>query len=201
MASVKICPVCQHQNSLRALFCANAEKQCRAPISSVVPMDLDSLLSVEVELEAEPAVLDNKSLCSNLDCQQPLIEGHDRCPYCNVATEPIGLTRVERIQTVASGLRLGHDQSFFSITERVLVGRDDSSPLAAHIPASFDNISRRHAELWIQAGEAYVRDLHSTNGTFLNGENLTAGVEQQVQSGDEIRFAADYTVTWEKCDG
>lgn len=201
MARVKICPICEYQNDLRTLLCANPDKQCKTPISNVAPTDPDLLISVEAKPEAKSSMAEDKTLCPNSDCQQPLIAGHDHCPYCSTVIAPIGLTRVERAKPTASGIRLGHNSSFFNIVDRVLVGRDDSSPLAADIPASFDNISRRHAELWIQSGEGYVRDLHSTNGTFVNGEKLAAGVERQVCSGDEIRFAADYTVTWEKCDG
>jgi pSer/pThr/pTyr-binding forkhead associated (FHA) protein len=36
------------------------------------------------------------------------------------------------------------------------------------------NVSRRHAELWRTAEGVAIRDLQSTNGTFVNGHRVTA---------------------------
>lgn len=47
-------------------------------------------------------------------------------------------------------------------------------------------ISRRHAGLIAQGGKVLVRDLGSTNGTWINGKRCESGT---AESGDEIRFA------------
>lgn len=54
------------------------------------------------------------------------------------------------------------------------------------------SVSSHHAE--IEAGEAgaVLRDLDSTNGTFLNGEQITGGVP--LHEGDEIYFGGVRTV-------
>jgi hypothetical protein len=45
------------------------------------------------------------------------------------------------------------------------------------------NVSRRHAQVAIEAGEVVVSDLGSTNGTFVNGRRVTrAGL----RAGDEV---------------
>ena len=36
------------------------------------------------------------------------------------------------------------------------------------------NVSRRHAEFWRTSDGVAVRDLQSTNGTFVNGHRITA---------------------------
>jgi pSer/pThr/pTyr-binding forkhead associated (FHA) protein len=46
--------------------------------------------------------------------------------------------------------------------------------------------SRYHATLWVQNGQLYVRDEGSTNGTWVNGQQITQPTV--VQSGSEIRF-------------
>ena len=52
-----------------------------------------------------------------------------------------------------------------------------SSPLA----------SQRHAELYADGDQLKLRDLNSTNGTFLNGERLAA--PQAIREGDILHFA------------
>ncbi len=36
------------------------------------------------------------------------------------------------------------------------------------------NVSRRHAEIWRTSDGVAIRDLQSTNGTFVNGHRVTA---------------------------
>ena len=51
------------------------------------------------------------------------------------------------------------------------------------------NVSGRHAEFICQHGVWYCRDLHSTNGTHINGERLNDQA-QPLQDGDFITFAS-----------
>ena len=52
---------------------------------------------------------------------------------------------------------------------RIFAGRDPSTCKLAHQDAT---LSRRHAEIWLQDGQAYLRDLGSANGTWANGQRL-----------------------------
>ena len=45
-------------------------------------------------------------------------------------------------------------------------------------------VSRRHLRFETQGGVVYIRDLQSSNGTFLNGRRVTEAIE--VREGDEI---------------
>jgi diguanylate cyclase (GGDEF)-like protein len=68
-------------------------------------------------------------------------------------------------------------------TERTVLGRGN----AADIHIVDDGISRRHAEIVNEGTHMVVRDLGSTNGTFLNGAKIT---EQVLRDGDKIQVGS-----------
>jgi len=64
-----------------------------------------------------------------------------------------------------------------------LVGRQMDLPvcLRSH------NVSRKHAEFTLEGGQLQLRDLGSTNGTFVNRSPVLAG--QALTAGDVVQFA------------
>ena len=64
--------------------------------------------------------------------------------------------------------------------EPQLIGRSTEA-----LPISDTTVSRRHAELTPDDGKWYLRDLDSSNGTFVNGKRITGRVE--LLPGDQIR--------------
>ncbi|MGE0551317.1 MAG: FHA domain-containing protein [Kofleriaceae bacterium] len=52
---------------------------------------------------------------------------------------------------------------------RVFAGRDPAACQLAHLDPT---LSRRHAEIWLDSGQTYLRDLGSANGTWVDGRNL-----------------------------
>jgi pSer/pThr/pTyr-binding forkhead associated (FHA) protein len=56
--------------------------------------------------------------------------------------------------------------------ERTTVGRVADN--AFEIPEA--SVSSHHAELILQGSDVLIRDLNSTNGTFINGERITEGI-------------------------
>jgi diguanylate cyclase (GGDEF)-like protein len=65
--------------------------------------------------------------------------------------------------------------------EELSIGRDDNN----HIVVDLDNISRNHAKISARHGRFYVSDLGSTNGTYLNDEEVTE--EVPLRSGDFVK--------------
>ncbi|MGI9584623.1 MAG: FHA domain-containing protein [Acidimicrobiia bacterium] len=57
-------------------------------------------------------------------------------------------------------------------SEVVLIGRDDSNDIS--IPDQ--RVSRVHAVVWYESSGWHIRDLHSSNGSFINGERLSDNV-------------------------
>ena len=52
---------------------------------------------------------------------------------------------------------------------RILIGRDEHS---CELWVHHDSVSRRHAEVYLQGNDIYLRDLGSSNGTWVNGQPL-----------------------------
>jgi two-component system, cell cycle response regulator len=63
-----------------------------------------------------------------------------------------------------------------------VVGRDPDNDICVDLTT----VSRRHARLFGQNGEAWVEDLGSTNGTLVNDEQIDG--PRQLHNGDLLRF-------------
>jgi FHA domain len=66
---------------------------------------------------------------------------------------------------------------------RVVLGRGP----ACQVVFAEETVSRRHAELRLEDGVWHLRDLGSTNGTWVNGRRVR---EAEVRPGDEVRLGA-----------
>jgi two-component system cell cycle response regulator len=66
--------------------------------------------------------------------------------------------------------------------EEFSIGRDEKN----FIVVDLDNVSRRHAQVVMRGGKFFVEDLKSTNGTYLNDEELKK--EQPLRSGDQVKI-------------
>jgi serine phosphatase RsbU (regulator of sigma subunit) len=71
-------------------------------------------------------------------------------------------------------------------TTPVTIGRDSQQTLAVPDP----ELSRRHARVFLVNEEPFVQDLGSTNGTFLDGERLTA--PSKLEEGRLLRIGGQY---------
>jgi pSer/pThr/pTyr-binding forkhead associated (FHA) protein len=63
-----------------------------------------------------------------------------------------------------------------------LVGRDSK----CHLRPASQSISKRHCELLNRGEKWFLRDLNSTNGTFVNDEQVTG--EREIQDGDILKI-------------
>jgi pSer/pThr/pTyr-binding forkhead associated (FHA) protein len=65
--------------------------------------------------------------------------------------------------------------------ETITIGRrSDNKIIIEHI-----SVSSHHAQLTLSGGDYHLKDLNSTNGTFLNGKTV---MEAQLHGGDKVRF-------------
>lgn len=69
----------------------------------------------------------------------------------------------------------------FEIRRHAVLGRDSSCDIT--IPGT--HLSRHHAELAVKGGALLIRDLKSSNGTYVNEKRVT---ETSLKPGDSVRF-------------
>ena len=71
--------------------------------------------------------------------------------------------------------------------ETVTVGRLPDNT----IPIEDGSVSSHHAEIVFEGGEYHLNDKGSTNGTFVNGAQVTNAI---LKNGDQVRFGSIETV-------
>jgi pSer/pThr/pTyr-binding forkhead associated (FHA) protein len=77
-----------------------------------------------------------------------------------------------------------NDRSFEVKPEKSIIGRLDDNPLSLPEPS----VSSRHCEVFAKGDDIVVRDLGSTNGTFINERQLEAGKDVTLRPGQVLRL-------------
>lgn len=88
------------------------------------------------------------------------------------------------------GLGAQQGRSLALPKERGHVGRDASM----EVTVDDDSVSRKHAEIRVEAGVYVVRDLGSSNGTFVNGTRLKTGLDKRLAHDDKLRFGETHWI-------
>jgi len=74
----------------------------------------------------------------------------------------------------------------FAVRLPIMVGRSEE----AKFRIQQDRVSRKHCEFFATDGTVRLRDLGSTNGTFLENEQLPANIPTPVPSGGTVRIGS-----------
>ncbi len=122
--------------------------------------------------------------------------------YLNAPQAKPMMDRQPRPQTnvLGAGARLqvnfGDKKIVLDIEDVMLIGRlvegDDPNMYALDLGSygGYQNgVSRQHATITRHEGSLYIEDLGSTNGTRINGFQLTARRKYRLRDGDEVEFA------------
>nr|WP_308440022.1 FHA domain-containing protein [Virgisporangium aliadipatigenens] len=148
---------------------------CRADLETGRPYCTGCLLAAVPFEKPVPAALPKGRECRDPDCVHSGVLPAEACRHCGRRARAVLLRFPWGTERLPTGGPL-------------LIGRENS-PLAERL-ARYPNVSRRHAELALDAGAVVVTDLDSVNGTFVNDERLAPGVPVRAGSGDRLRFAA-----------
>lgn len=145
-------------------------------------------------------------------CQYHMPEGSIFCEDCGQNLLEVTTTMQFDLRTDEFDAKLGVGTETLTADQTILLQIDDTSQSVEILPDSefvlgraastgappdfdltlFDGaemgVSRRHAALRRGEGVLSLVDFGSTNGTFLNGQRISANQTQIVRSGDEIRL-------------
>lgn len=96
------------------------------------------------------------------------------------STQGISAAQASELRLARRSLVLGEGTARREFQQgRVVVGRARDADYSVDDP----NVSRRHAVLYWEGDQLFVKDLDSTNGTYVNGRPVTAG---QLVDGDML---------------
>lgn len=181
----KCCRACGKHHPMKALKCSCGARLIDAQIVEVDPSTPPD--PVETTAEVMPP---GRWTCEGCGFGQN--DDHsDTCQLCEKPrhdNSPAATDESQAAQTVPTVLRFPFGD--IVISERLAIGRDASfSPVAATL-LGHDRISRRHAMLErFGDGDLMVRDLGSTNGTYLNGTRIEPNISVPVRIGDSLSFS------------
>ena len=81
-------------------------------------------------------------------------------------------------------LKLHSDKSDVMINKNITIGRDKSCNFQVDDPL----VSRKHAFIEFISNIAYIKDLGSTNATYINNNPLKPNEQKRLRRGDIIRI-------------
>lgn len=181
MTEGAVCPACGREIAGNPSLCPLPCLQPRPQAGWPAPVPAPPVGQPPARPEPEPRPQSATIRCPNPACMAEVAAGRDECLYCG--------TRVGG--DVAWVLEIAGHPLTIAENATVVIGRGDESPLGRAL-AFRDNISRRHCELRVRGG-LQVRDLGSTNGTFV--EDRLVGTDwEDVPEGRRLRLASDIHV-------
>lgn len=169
MARVKVCRLCGHQNGAAEFWCQHSK--CGA-----------SLSDVELTERSDSCVKDEPDDPDRSNGEEYQIDSAGRSSH--------GTVRHQAARLPVSVLECPWGN--IEVNEKITIGRghkysEMSVRLADHL-----TVSRRHAELYFSDMAWYIKDLGSTNGTYVNGKKLTPHIAFEIHDGDQLDFSFNF---------
>jgi hypothetical protein len=176
-----VCQVCQHHNIAGSAFCEN----CGAQLSA--------------SQQATPAAAPSSPAPSPAaPIRPPAGPAPQPVPPVPQTAAAAGSGAPAPVPNVVVGRFVVQDTNV-SIAlptgkQVIVIGRED--PVSGVFPdVDLDpyggheaGVGRRHAQLSMQAGQLYIEDLDSVNGTVVNKQRMSPRRPYPLQSGDELRM-------------
>lgn len=167
------CPACGYPNTPGEAFCVD----CGASLANVAPAPVVQPAPVYAPPPVAP--------------QAPYAPPPPVAPQAPYAPPPsiAAATLTPQLTVLGDGY-----QVTLSGKSSYLIGREDP---ASNVFPDVDlsphggiegGVGRRHANLHVQGGQAFIEDLDSVNHTYVNRQRLQPNVPQPLNPGDEIRL-------------
>lgn len=176
MARVKICNLCGEHNTPDELFCVGTD--CGTSLADLSVVDSSWIQRATAD-DAIPENVDLETDGQGRQNQTPIALAH------TVRDIDVGQ---------AASCALVFPWGRVPVVGQFGVGREAGfSPISGQL-GSFTTVSRRHAVVGAAQGQWLVRDLGSTNGTYLNGERLAEDESRAIGNGDRVGFSRSLQV-------
>ena len=172
MARVKVCRLCGGQNEPDELFCTAAD--CGASLADVGVVDSGQIGGGAGEAAADGAVHGDAVHGGGEDRPNPPAGAGGRTVRDGQPLAACALVFPWGRVPVAGQLGIGREAGLSEISRRL---------------DTFPTVSRRHAVVSAAQGQWTVRDLGSTNGTYVNGARLAEGETRAIHDGDRVGFS------------
>ena len=186
MARVKVCRLCGQHNEPDELFCV--DDACGTSLADVSAVDTSELERLAAEAEAAEAEAADDGAVDSGGIDGGAVDGGVEAQP-NQAASVGGQTTREGQMAQAPPCALVFPWGQVPIAGQLGVGRDAGfSPISGQLDA-FPTVSRRHAIVGVAQGQWTVRDLGSTNGTYVNGTRLAESETRAIQNGDQVSFS------------
>lgn len=182
----KVCPSCGEHNRPTSLEC----RKCETDLTGVRVVDSE-MEQREIEKENEKAQSTDVANDTQLVrvCEECGTENPPQARKCKQCGEEISdiLPRPSlKKETITYSYELKSVDGVFStkIDKAVsVIGRE--ADLKEYLGTKL-YVSRQHAELTIVAGKVFIKNLSSTNKTFVNNEEISNDEPHALINGDEI---------------
>lgn len=171
------CPACGAENLPDSTFCSNCGILMEAPAESEVS---------STEPEAQPESAEEAETLA-VEAAPMVEEAPPEAVAVPATPAPTGRARFV-VRDSGAEIALPEAEGEY------VIGRED--PVSGVFPAVDMNahdgenlgVSRRHAQLTIEAGIYFIQDLDSTNFTFLDRKKLAPFAPAALSNGDEVRL-------------
>ena len=171
MARVKVCRLCGQHNEPDELFCVATD--CGTSLADVSVVESDRI----DRGAAEQSTVER----GGIDVSGGGWQGR--------GSDPGALTVLDGALVQAPSCTLVFPWGRVPVAGHLGVGREAGfSPISGRLDA-YSTVSRRHAVVAVARGQWSVRDLGSTNGTYLNGVRVAEGESRAIENGDRVGFS------------
>ncbi len=206
------CPQCSAPTIPGEAFCDYCGASLAAPAVVAAPEleaerdDVEAGTTSQAEPAPEPVAPAASDLARCPACGEENLPGSQFCSNCGITLQPTAASAAVAEPAPAdeppppSGKRrfvvrdTGAEIPLPDAEGDYIIGRED--PVSGVFPEVDMNpfqgedygVSRRHAQLTLDAGLAFIQDLDSTNFTFVNRNKLAPHTPTALSNGDEVRL-------------
>ena len=183
MARVKVCRLCDAHNGPDELFCTD----CGSSLADVRAVHAGEAERLKAAVEADASAAGGAGVAGGDEQRQPAAA---------VQSPPAAGGHTVRDPSAASCTLL-FPWGRVPVPGQLGIGRESGfSPINRQLD-TYPTVSRRHAVISVAHGQWAVRDLGSTNGTYLNEARLPTGETRPIGNGDRVGFSRGLQVVVE----